>query len=177
MKILIINASHRAGNTDKITEQVKDKFQGHEVRELVLREIEMKLPDGCENCAESEMCLHIEDQFSTEIEPSIRDYDSYVLATPVWSDNVTPLALIFWNRIVSWCHEDKMYLKDKKLAIIVHGMADPRSWQGPIDWIKGVCTWEECQFAGSLSVQTDSKVGDVQVDQDELTVFIKGLTR
>lgn len=59
MKILIINGSHRKGNTDSIINkftQLLDK-EKHSVRILHLRDIEMKLPDGCEICAESGICF------------------------------------------------------------------------------------------------------------------------
>ena len=175
MKILIINASHRAGNTDQIVKQVNGKLLNHEVRELRLREIEMKLPDGCENCAESESCPHIEDEFSREIEPTLRNYDIYILATPVWSDNVTPLTLIFWNRIVTWCHDDNQYLKGKKLALITHVMADEKSWKNVISWIKGICTWEGCEFIGALTCQSSSKVGEIDLLAEKVEEFVKGL--
>ena len=175
MKILIINASHRKGNTDKIVSKVKNHLKEHEVDDLVLREIEIKFPDGCESCGESEICPNIEDEFSRDIEPTLRDYDLYVLATPTWSDNVTPLTLIFWNRIVSWCHEDREYLKGKKLAVITHGMADQNSWINVINWVKSICSWEQCEFAGSLTCETGSRVDDAEIDQTKLKEFIAGL--
>lgn len=151
MKILIINGSHRKGNTDIVILRIKGFLDNaNVVRELVLRDIEMKLPDGCEICADGGMCPNIKDQFSEEIEPTIRDYDLYILATPTWDDNITPLTKIFWDRIVSWCNEDRMYLKGKKLAIITHGMASQKSWINVVNWVKSVCIWEHCIFAGSL---------------------------
>ena len=174
-KILIINASHREGNTDKIIQLFKQNALDHEVRELLLRNIEMKSPDGCKNCAESEICQNTDDEFSRLIEPTIRNYDVYVLATPTWSDNVTPLALVFWNRIVSWCHQDRKYLRGKKLAVITHGMAGQESWQNVISWIKSICTWEECNFGGSFTCKSGSSVDEVEINQDGLKRFVDGL--
>ncbi|MBM4402198.1 MAG: flavodoxin family protein [Candidatus Cloacimonetes bacterium] len=110
MKALIINGSHRAGNTDILIERITAHFNQNQIetRELVLRTIEMKLPDGCEKCAESEICPNVKDQFSEEIEPTIRDFDIYIIATPTWDDGVTPLTKIFWDRIVSWCSEKRL---------------------------------------------------------------------
>jgi multimeric flavodoxin WrbA len=173
MKTLIINASHRAGNTDKITNKIKSLLKNHEVKELMLRDIEMRYPDGCPECAEGEVCPNIEDQFSKEIEPTLRDYDTYILATPTWSDNVTPLTLIFWNRIVSWCHEDREYLKDKKLAVITHGMAGKSSWDNVINWVKSVCEWEQCKFAGSFTCKTSGEVKEIEFDEEKLKSFIE----
>lgn len=97
MKVLIINGSHRSGNTDIITSKAIEQLNEKqiEVRELKLREIEMKLPDGCEACAESKFCPNIHDEFTRKIEPTIRDYDIYILATPTWDDGITPLTKIF----------------------------------------------------------------------------------
>jgi len=177
MKILIINGSHRKGNTDLAIEKVKDVLSKkvEEVEEVILRDIEMKLPDGCEVCADSGCCPNIEDQFSQEIEPSLRDYDVYILATPTWSDNVTPLTKIFWDRIVTWCAEDKMYLKGKKLSIITHGMADEVSWANVIRWVKSVCSWEECNFAGSLTFKSGGKIGDIKLSDSKIEKFVNEL--
>jgi multimeric flavodoxin WrbA len=175
MKILIINASHRKGNTDIATKRLIDKLQedGHETRELVLRDIEMKLPDGCEICAESGICPNVHDQFSEEIESTIRNYNLYILATPVWSDNITPLAKMFWDKIVSWCHQEKMYLKNKRIALVVHGMADPNSWDGIVNWFKGLCTWEQSTFTGYLSFKSSSKIGKIELDDKAIRDFVK----
>jgi len=177
MKILIINGSHREGNTDIVISKLKEvlKNKVDKIRELVLRNIEIKLPDGCESCAESEPCPHIKDQFSEQVEPTIRDYDVYILATPTWSDNVTPLTKIFWDRIVSWCNEEKAYLKGKKLAVVTHGMADENSWKHVTDWVKSICIWEGCSFAGSLTFKSSGKVGSLKLSDDEIHKFINQL--
>lgn len=177
MKILIINGSHRKGNTDIAIEKVslllKKKFV--EVRVLTLRDIEIKLPDGCETCGESGCCPNIKDQFSEDIEPTIRDYDIYVIATPAWSDNVTPLTKIFWDRIVSWCSEEKLILKGKKLAVITHGMAGKDSWKHIISWVESVCVWEQCFFAGSLTFSSGSKIGDFRLGDNDISSFVYSL--
>lgn len=177
MKILIINGSHRKGNTDLAIKRLRKQLSSkvREVKELVLRDIEIKLPDGCEVCADSGVCPKIKDQFSQEIEPTLRDYDVYILATPTWSDNVTPLTKIFWDRIVSWCDEKKMYLKGKKLAVVTHGMADEESWNNVVNWIKSVCGWEGCKFGGALTFKSGGKVGDIDLKENEINSFINKL--
>jgi len=179
MKILIINGSHRKGNTDIVINKIEEEIVNtkNTVEVLKLKDIEMKLPDGCEVCAESGICPNIKDEFSEKIEPLIRDFDAYIIATPVWSDGVTPLTKIFWDRIVSWCHPDRMYLKGKKLAIITHGMADESSWDGAIHWIKGVCDWEQSYFAGSFTFKSSSKVGSIQIDSTKLLNFINNIIK
>jgi multimeric flavodoxin WrbA len=177
MKILIINGSHRKGNTDIVVNKIKEELliSKNIVEVLSLKDIEMKLPDGCEVCAESGVCPHTQDEFSEKIEPSIRNYDAYIIATPIWSDGVTPLTKIFWDRIVSWCHKERMYLKGKKLSMVVHGMADENSWDLAISWIKDVCSWEESIFTGSFKFKSSSRVGDIHIDESSLSVFINSL--
>ena len=48
MKVLLINGSHRSGNTDLIAKSVIDLLDNKDIesRELVLRNIEMLFPDG-----------------------------------------------------------------------------------------------------------------------------------
>ncbi len=179
MKILIINGSHRQGNTDIAIQEICNylKDPDYQIRELKLRDIEMKLPDGCEHCSEAEICPNIQDEFSLEIEPTLHDYDIYIVATPTWSDNITPLTKIFWDRIVSWCSEDREYLKNKKLAIITHGMAGQSSWQNVINWIKSVCEWEQSKYAGSLTFKSGGKAGDLQLEKKDIDNFIKQLMK
>ena len=178
MKILIINGSHRKGNTDIIVEAVVKELKmrsGNVVDELKLREIEMGLPDGCEYCGESQLCPNIRDQFATEIEPSIRNYDVYIIATPTWSDGITPLTKIFWDRIVSWCADDTKYLKDKKIGVITHGMAGRSSWRHVTNWIRSICVWEEAQFVGALTCSSGSKVGSIVIKNISIKNFVRKL--
>jgi multimeric flavodoxin WrbA len=178
VKILIINGSHRSGNTDIAVEKVKNKLDENcEVRVLVLRDIEMKMPDGCKPCADGEICPNIVDEFSEKIEPTIRDYDIYIIATPTYSDNVTPLTKIFWDRIVSWCKEEKMYLRGKKLAVITHGMEDIKHLNPVINWVNGVCRWEESIFGGALVFTSDSKIGTKMAEDSEVQNFVKHLLK
>jgi multimeric flavodoxin WrbA len=174
MRILIINGSHREGNTDIAVKFLVEELRvkGFRVKELILRNIEMKLPDGCKDCAESEYCPNIKDEFALKIEPRIHNFDIYIIATPTWDDGVTPLTKIFWDRIVAWSHDDRKYLKNKKLAVITHGMAGPKSWKNVIDWVKSVCSWEECKFGGVLTFRSGSGVGDIKIKLKEIDHFI-----
>lgn len=173
MKVLIINGSHRVGNTDVITNIfIQEIEKKHEVKEIKLRAVEIKLPDGCELCAKSEYCPNIKDEFSTLIEPDIRDFDVYIVATPTYSDNVTPFIKIFWDRIIPWCHEERMYLKGKKVGVITHGMADESSLNHVVDWVRGVCEWEEAEFIGSFLCKSGSTVGSVEIDKEKLATFV-----
>lgn len=181
MKILLINGSHRKGNTDLILEKVKKilatDYSKLEVRELTLRDIEMKLPDGCEVCGESGICPNIKDEFSVKIEPTIRDYDIYIITSPTWDDGVTPLTKIFWDRIVSWCADDRKYLRGRKIAVITHGMAGKSSWKNVINWVKSICIWEESVYGGSLTGKSGSKIGDLKFPPKIIKRFIETLIK
>lgn len=177
MKILIVNGSHRKGNTDVFIEKLRNNInlKNHSLRILNLRDVEIKLPDGCEICAESGICPNIKDQFSEKIEPTIRDFDIYLIVSPTWDDGVTPLTKIFWDRIVSWCHQDRKYLKDKKLAIVTHGMAGEKSWNHVINWVKSLCSWEKCIFGGSFTFKSGSKIGVNKINEKKLQEFTNNL--
>ena len=173
MKALLVNGSHRNGNTDIFIEEFKKNIgKDNSLGVLNLREIEMKLPDGCEVCGESGICPNIKDEFSEKVEPTIRGYDIYILTTPTWDDGVTPLTKIFWDRIVSWCHKDRMYLKGKKLAVVTHGVSGATSHKFVIDWLKRVCGLEKAIFAGSFTFKSGSKIGDMEIDKVKLQRFI-----
>lgn len=175
MKVLIINGSHRKGNTDIAIKKVISALTARStiINVLNLRDIEMKLPDGCEICADSGICPNVCDELSEKIEPTLRDYDIYIIATPTWSDGVTPLTKIFWDRIVSWCHEDRLYLQGKKLAVITHGVAGDASWHFVTDWVKGICTWEKSKYAGALTFQSGGEIGTVKIDKVKVNTFIE----
>lgn len=68
-----------------------------------------------------------------------------------------------------------MYLRDKKLAIITHGMASEKSWDNVIAWVKSVCTWEKSQFAGSLTLSSGSKAGELKIDEEKIKEFVNKL--
>jgi multimeric flavodoxin WrbA len=176
MKALIINGSHRAGNTDLAVDRVKQLFgKKCQVTVLLLRDIEMKMPDGCADCANGEICPNIKDEFSEKIEPTLHDYDIYIIASPTYSDSVTPLTKIFWDRIVSWCKDERMYLRNKKLAVIAHGMEDMKHLDSVANWVKGVCRWEEAIFGGALIFNSDSKVGKIVLEDSQVESFVQGL--
>ena len=175
LKILIINGSpRRGGNTDRIIlalkKSIKENFLS--VEEIVLRDIEMKLCDGCLRCAKSLLCRNIKDEFSKKYLPKISDYDVYLLATPTYCDNVTPLMKNFIDRILSVSYSKKMGLKNKKVGIIIHGMSDMESFKFPIMWIKSVCKWTEAKFVGYLTFKSGAKAGDIKINNKKINLFL-----
>ncbi len=39
-------------------------------------------------------------------------------------------------------------------------MADERSWTNVINWVKSVCKWGKCTYAGSLTFRSGGEIGD-----------------
>lgn len=173
MNLIIINGSHRSGNSDLVIDELKKigKDLGLKIDELRLREIEIKLPDGCECCAEGERCPNVKDEFETKWLEKIGKYEGIILVTPTWSDGPTPLMKIFIDRIVCFCHPNRMWWKNKKIGIITHGMAGEKSWQLVINWVKSMCVWMEAKFEGDLSFKSGGKIGDINFSQTKLREF------
>ena|SRR3989344_6852351 len=177
MKLLIINGSpRRKGNTDKIISVLKRAMKEKKLKaeEIVLRDIEMKLCDGCENCANSLPCSNIKDEFYKKYLLKIPNYDTYIFVTPIYCDNATALLKNFIDRSLPVIYSDKeMCFKNKKIGIIVHGMEVGKHWQIPIAWIKSVCAWTEAKFIGYLTFKSGAKAGDIKINNKKIGLFLK----
>lgn len=176
-KVIIINGSHRKGNSDLVIVKLLQQAEklGLKMDTLVLREVEMNLPDGCEHCAEGERCPNVNDEFERKWLEKLKDYDSYIIVSPVWCDGPTPLTKIFIDRIVCFCHEERMWWKDKKVGVIAHGMADKSSWRFVTDWIKSVCGWQKAKYAGHIYLKSGAKVGGIKITDLKLQELLKKL--
>lgn len=176
MKLLIINGSPRkGGNTDKIVSVLRKIAEKKSLKteEIVLRDIEIKLCDGCLKCAKSLPCPNIKDEFSKKYLPKIADYDAYVFVTPIYCDNVTALLKNFIDRSLSMIYSDKaMCFKNKKIGIIAHGMEAEKHYQIPVMWIKSVCVWTEAKFIGYLTFKSGAVAGDVKISNKKVNSFL-----
>ncbi len=142
-----------------------------------MRDIDIKLSDGCLNCAKSLPCPNIKDEFSKKYLPKISNYDVYLLATPTYCDNVTPLMKNFIDRILPISYSKKMGLKNKKVGIIVHGMSGMSSFKFPIMWIKSVCGWIEAKFIGYSTFKSGAKAGDVKINNRKVNLFLNNFLK
>src|SRR4030042_3527597 len=174
MRILIVNGSHREGNSDLAIARIKNigKSTGLECDEIILRKIKMNLPDGCASCAESERCSNEKDEFEREWLEKIKEYDGYIFVTPTWDNGPTPLMKIFIDRLVCYCHKDRMWFRNKMIGVVTHGLAGKSSWEFVTRWVEGVCDYKEASFVGSWTFSSGSRIGEVKLVDKDIKKFI-----
>lgn len=135
MNILVINGSHRVGNTKRFVETAQKVLadKGHSVRSLDLLEKRFDICNGCLVCEESGECV-LTDAFTTDIVSALKSADAYVFASPVYFNTVTALFKSFIDRTNCLCgyyEENK-----KKLAVFLVGQADEESLASALEYIK-----------------------------------------
>jgi len=104
MNILIVNGSHRVGNTKRFTrfaEKVLSR-QGHNVTTLDLLQTRFDICCGCLTCEETGQCV-LDDNFTREVVPKLKEADGYVFASPVYFDTVPALFKNFIDRTNCLC--------------------------------------------------------------------------
>lgn len=123
MKILIVNGSHRKGNTYRFVSNLLDLLteNGHTVDVLNLLEKRFDICDGCLICEDTGKCV-IEDCFSNDIVPKLIEADAYVFAMPIYFNSVPALFKNFIDRTNSLCS----YFEEntKKLAVFLVGQLE-----------------------------------------------------
>lgn len=123
MKVLVINGSHRKGNTNRFVKELEIFLseEGHSVKRLDLLENRFAICDGCLACEETGQCV-INDGFTDVIVPELLESDAYVFAMPVYFNTVPALFKSFIDRTNSLC----AYYEEnpKKVAIFLVGQLD-----------------------------------------------------
>lgn len=134
MKILIINGSHRIGNTNHFVETATKILsqKGHEIETLDLLKKRFEICDGCLICEETGECV-IEDFFTTDIYPALKSADAYIFATPVYFNSVTTLFKNFIDRTNCLCEYYETH--QKKIAIFLVGQADEESLNSALGYL------------------------------------------
>ncbi len=134
MNILIINGSHRVGNTKRFVEAAKGILaeKGHKVDTLDLLEQRFDICNGCLVCEETGDCV-LSDVFTEDIFPALKSVDAYVFASPVYFNTVTTLFKNFIDRTNCLCgyYEENQ----KKLAVFLVGQADEESLQSALAYL------------------------------------------
>ena len=135
MNILIINGSHRIGNTKRFVESAKSILtnKGHKVDTINLLEQRFDICNGCLVCEETGECI-LNDTFTKKILSALKSADAYVFASPVYFNTVTALFKNFIDRTNCLCgyYEENQ----KKLAVFLVGQADEDSLNSALGYIK-----------------------------------------
>jgi multimeric flavodoxin WrbA len=126
MKTLIINGSHRTGNTSAFSnaavELIKSIGQSAEI--INLRECNLEYCTGCLECEATGECI-LNDDFNEKILPKLLECNAYIFASPVYFNMLPARMKNFIDRTNPLCG----YFEEnqKKVAIFLVGQADEES--------------------------------------------------
>ncbi|WP_067042317.1 flavodoxin family protein [Methanobrevibacter sp. YE315] len=120
MKCVIINGSPRKKNTWSVVEQVKSNLEA-EFDEIHLMKEKIPMCNGCFKCIlEGEnRCPHF-DKINPIIE-SIRKSDAIIIASPVYSMNVSALLKNFFDHTAYLYHRPEFFDKKALVAVTTAG--------------------------------------------------------
>lgn len=123
MKILIINGSHRLGNTARFVEYVQATLsdKGFRVETLDLLNNRFDICDGCLSCEETGKCVST-DLFTKLIVPKLTSADAYVFAMPIYFNTVPALFKNFIDRTNCLCSYYEA--NHKKVALFLVGQLE-----------------------------------------------------
>ncbi len=167
MKILIINGSHRHGNSKIFVETAQNilEAQGHSVEVLNLLENRFEICDGCLVCEETGKCV-IDDLFTTTIFPSLVSADAYVFATPVYFNGVTALFKNFIDRTNCLCG----YFEEnqKKAAIFLVGQLDEAegSAVSTLNYLKEYAEIMNFDLSSNNIIVTAREAGTIELTEE-----------
>lgn len=104
MKVLVINGSHRIGNTSKFADYLSAVLTnaGHSVDVLDLLGNRFGICDGCLICEETGECV-IDDTFTNAVVTRLTEAEAYVFAMPVYFNAVPALFKNFIDRTNCLC--------------------------------------------------------------------------
>ncbi len=164
MKILVINGSHRIGNTKKFVETAAKILsqKGHEVEIFDLMKKRFEICDGCLVCEETGECV-IEDIFTTDICPALKSADAYVFATPVYFNSVTSLFKNFIDRTNCLC--EYYETNKKKVAIFLVGQADEDSLNSALGYLNEYAEIMNFDVAEENICVLAREAGELEIDK------------
>lgn len=117
-------SSHRTSNTFALWDQVKERLEGFNIREIGLRNGTLSDCSGCPY----KMCLHFGEQGSCfyggvmveDVYPAVKQADGIVMLCPNYNDALSANLTAFINRLTALFRTTRFY--DKALfAIVVSG--------------------------------------------------------
>lgn len=169
MKILIINGSHRMGNTKYFVEEASQILsqKGHEIESLDLLDKRFEICDGCLICEETGKCV-IKDTFTKEICPVLKSADAYVFATPVYFNTVTTLFKNFIDRTNCLC--EYFESNSKKVAFFLVGQADEESLNSALHYLNEYAEIMNFDVIKDNICVLARDVGELKVDETLKTI-------
>lgn len=130
--MLIINCSPRVGgNSDLIETFVSSYLQKKriECQILRLRDVDMKMPDHCYDCAVGNWCKNIKDDIDGKIIPLVKGHNQWLVITPTVCGHASTLFKIFIDRLAPLYHDDRIkFFHGLSIKAIIHGQVDG-SWK------------------------------------------------
>ncbi len=123
MRVLIVNGSHRKGNTYRFVGELMSVLVGKNITVDVVNLIDdrFSICDGCLSCEKTGVC-HIDDTFTKNIIPKLINADMYVFAMPVYFNSVPALFKNYIDRtncLYSYYQENS-----KKVAVFLVGQLE-----------------------------------------------------
>lgn len=167
MKILVINGSHRNGNTTKfvgcVTTLLQD--QGHSVNVLNLLTNRFEICDGCLACEETGVCV-LNDYFTNIVAPKLMEADAYVFAMPVYFNSVPALFKNFIDRTNCLCG----YFEEnpKKLGVFLVGQLEEAegSFESVLRYLGEYADIMNFELAEETICVTAREPGEIEIDEN-----------
>ena len=152
MKVIGICGSPRIGsNTEILLRETLKTMEksGAETELILLREKNIQLCTGCDECSKTGECV-IEDDMK-EINEKLSNANVIIFGSPTYFDNVTGLMKIFMDRTDPLCTGKK--LRNKIAGVICVGEIGPESIRKSMRTIMDFCVDHRMIIKGGLMVK------------------------
>lgn len=147
-KVIVINSSPRhGGNSDTIAEMLKEKIMGAEIKQINLREADVKPCLGCDGCKRKDTVFCVQKDDMGKLLTELDSCDALVLLSPIYFGAINGPMKTVVDRLYPFFSFTKENMSaatkfGKKAAVIVCCMS------GPVD----VCQAEADKYAATLAV-------------------------
>lgn len=145
-KIVLVNASPRkGGNSDCIIKFLVEKLENCDVTIFNMMEKDVRFCLACGACQgkDTQNCVQKDDY--TALLPILDECDGIVLATPIYNQQITSRAKLFFERMYPFFKFDDSLMtnskkKDKKAALVCS------FWGSPVDVTTKYSEWTAKNF-------------------------------
>jgi len=156
MNLIAISGAHRNGNTERLlSEFVKGcRFIGAKVKTYKIRKMKISPCCGWSDCYYANYCI-VKDNMKALVNELV-SADAWVLATPVYFDDVSSYMKIFMERLNPYCNPPRF--RNKKVFLLAVGGASGRSISKCLQSMKsGFARHMGLKVVGQLSAVADKK--------------------